>query len=180
MRKWNAVLTVVILILFLLHAVFGSLQMLGVGNTALKELSWVTVGLIMVHTLMGLKLTLETVKAQRQTGVFYWRENKLFWSRRISGLAIMFLLFCHLTAFGYYTETGAYRLYWFTAGRLAVQILLLLAVGVHIITNVKPLLIAFGVKGLHSWLIDILVIISILLLFMAAAFVVYYLRWNVF
>lgn len=180
MRKWNAILTLLIFLLFLLHAVFGSLQMMGAGNTAFKSLSWVAVGLIVVHTLIGLKLTWETLQAQRRTGVFYWKENKLFWARRISGLAIMFLLFCHLTAFGYYTETGAYRLYWFTAGRLAVQILLLLAVGVHIITNVKPLLIAFGVKGLHSWLIDILVIISILLLFMAAAFVVYYLRWNVF
>jgi len=179
MRKWNAVLTVVILILFLLHAVFGSLQMLGVGNTALKELSWVTAGLIMVHTLMGLKLTLETVKAQRQTGVFYWRENKLFWARRISGLAILLLLFCHVTAFGY-TKDGAYRLFWFTAGKLTVQLLLLLAVGVHILTNVKPLLIAFGQKSLRGWLFDILVVLSILLLFMAAAFVVYYLRWNVF
>ncbi|AVM68223.1 pilus assembly protein PilX [Lachnospiraceae bacterium oral taxon 500] len=179
MRKWNAVLTLLIFILFLLHAVFGSLQMLGVGNTALKGLSWAAVGLITVHTLIGLKLTLETLKVQRQTGVFYWRENKLFWARRISGLAVMLLLFCHLTAFSY-TRDGAYRLHWFTAGRLTVQLFLLAAVGVHIITNVKPLLIAFGVKGLRSWLIDMLVILSVLLLFMAAAFVVYYLRWNVF
>ncbi len=179
MRKWNAILTLLIFLLFLLHAVFGSLQMMGAGNTAFKSLSWVAVGLIVVHTLIGLKLTWETLQAQRRTGVFYWKENKLFWARRISGLTILLLLFCHVTAFGY-TKDGAYRLFWFTAGKLTVQLLLLLAVGVHILTNVKPLLIAFGQKSLRGWLVDILVVLSIFLLFMAAAFVVYYLRWNVF
>ena len=42
MRKWNSLLTVLIFLLFLLHAVFGSLQMLGVGKTVWKSLAWVS------------------------------------------------------------------------------------------------------------------------------------------
>ena len=177
MRKWNSLLTVLIFLLFLLHAVFGSLQMLGVGKTVGKSLAWVTLGLIAIHTLIGLKLTVDTLQAQRRSGAAYWKENKLFWARRVSGMAILLLLFCHLTAFGY-DRDGAYRLHWFTTGRLTTQLLLLAAIGLHLITNLKPLLLAFGQKNLRGYLGDLLVALSVLLLFMAVAFVVYYLRWN--
>ena len=92
-------------------------------------------------------------------------------------MAILLLLFCHLTAFGY-DRDGAYRLHWFTTGRLMTQLLLLAAIGLHLITNLKPLLLAFGQKNLRGYFGDLLVALSVLLLFMAVAFVVYYLRWN--
>lgn len=178
MRKWNAVLTGLIVVLFLLHAVFGGFQMLGIGNTALKVTAWVTVGLIAVHTLIGIKLTWDTLRVQKKTGAAYFKENKLFWARRVSGFTVMALMAFHLTAFGY-TQDGAYRLQWFTMGKLAVQILLVLAIAVHVISNVKPVLISFGISSLKQLAADIILCFSILLLFMAVAFFVYYLRWNV-
>ena len=178
MRKFNALLTIFILALALLHAVFGSFQMLGIGNTAWKAISWIAAALVLIHTVIGVKLTWVTLETQKKAGVSYLKENKLFWARRISGFVVMVLLLFHLTAFGYYTEEGAYRLQWFTLGKLSAQLLLLMAVAVHIISNVRPMMISFGIKGMKQWIGDILVVLSVLILFMAAAFIVYYLQWN--
>ena len=99
MRKWNAILTAAILVLFLLHGILGGFQLLGLGSTALKAVAWINVGLILLHTLLGCKLTFDSLRVWKKTGVGYFRENKLFWTRRIRGIAIMILLAFHLLAF---------------------------------------------------------------------------------
>ena len=178
MRKWNAILTAAIMSLFLLHAILGGFQLFGVGATALKGAAWAAAALTLVHTAIGVKLTADSIRVWKKTGVGYFKQNKLFWARRVSGFAVMILLIFHMTAFGY-DNGGAYRLRWFTDAKLAAQLLLVAALAVHIVTNVKPMLISFGVRGLKKYVGDILFVLSVLLLFMAAAFVVYYLRWNI-
>ena len=180
MRKWNGILTAVILALFLLHGILGGFQLLGVGSTALKTIAWGNVGLILIHTVIGLRLTAHTLKVWKRTGVSYFKENKLFWARRISGFAIMALLVFHRIAFSSTGTGGGYRLPWFTGARLAAQILLVAAIALHVITNVRPMLITFGIRSLRRWMGDVLLVLAVLLLFMAGAFIVYYLRWNVF
>lgn len=179
MRKWNGILTAAIFVLFLLHAILGGFQLLGVGSTALKSVAWVSVGLIAVHTVIGCKLTADTLRVWKRTGVGYFRENKLFWARRLSGFAVMVLLVFHLTAFFSSGAGGGYRLPWFNGFRLAAQLLLVAAIAVHVISNVRPMLITLGIRSLRQWVGDILLVLAALLLFMAAAFIVYYLRWNV-
>ena len=178
MRKWNAILTAAIMVLFLLHAIFGAFQLFGVGPTALKAAAWTALVLVALHTLIGVKLTADSIKVRKKTGVGYFKQNKLFWARRVSGFAVMVLLAFHMTAFGY-SNGGAYRLRWFTDFKLATQILLIVTLAVHVLMNVRPMLISFGVRGLKKYVGDILFVLSVLLLFMAAAFVVYYLRWNI-
>lgn len=99
------------------------------------------------------------------------------WARRLSGILIMALVFFHMTAFGY-TSGGVFRLVPFDVFRLITQILFLLSVAVHIITNVKPVLITFGVKRLRPKAGDILFFVSVAMLFMAAGFIIYYIRWQ--
>ena len=178
MRKWNAILTAAIMVLFLLHAIFGAFQLFGVGPSALKAVAWAALVLVVLHTLIGVKLTADSIEVWRRTGAGYFRQNKLFWARRVSGFAVMVLLVFHMTAFGY-SNGGAYRLHWFTDFKLATQILLIVTLAVHVLMNVRPMLISFGVRGLKKYVGDILFVLSVLLLFMAAAFIVYYLRWNV-
>ena len=178
MRKWNAVLSAAILALFLLHGILGAFQMLGVGDTALKHLARGTVALTGIHALIGLKLTWDSLRVWRRTGISYWKENRLYWTRRISGFAILALIGFHLTAFGYESPAGAARLRPFGAFRLAVQLALAAAVAVHVLSNCRPLLIALGLPKTRRYLADLLFVLSVLLLFMAAAFVVYYLRWK--
>ena len=177
MRKWNAILTAAILALFLVHAILGGFQLFGVGSTAVKGIAWAALVLIVVHTAIGIKYTADTLRVWKKTGVSYFRENLLFWARRVSGFAVMILLVLHLTAFGD-TSGGAYRLKWFDGARLTVQLLLVAAIALHVLTNVKPMLISFGVRSLKERTGDILFVLSVLLLFFASAFIAYYLRWN--
>ena len=90
----------------------------------------------------------------------------------------MLLLTLHLFAFTY-TVSGNVRLLWFNNPRFAVQLLLVLSLAVHILSNIKPLLISLGSGSIKPRVLDILVVLSVLLLFMAFGFVIYYLRWNV-
>ena len=178
MRKVNAVITALIMILFVAHGVLGAFQMIGVGGTAHKVIAQAAFILVVVHALVGFKLTMDSWKVQRKTGVSYRKENRLYSARRISGFAILVLLVFHMTAFTTKVD-GATRLVHFDAFRLACQILLVLAILVHVISNAKPMLISFGIRSLRERVFDILFVISVLLLFMAFAFVIYYLRWRV-
>ena len=177
MRRFNALLTAAILLLFLLHAILGAFQLLGVGSTAVKGVAWAAAALILLHTAIGVKYTADTLRVWRKTGAGYFRENLLFWARRVSGFAVMVLLLFHLTAFG--DNSGSvYRLKYFGSAKLAAQLLLVAALALHVLANVKPLLISFGVRRLRARAGDLLLVLSVLMLFFAAAFIVYYLRWN--
>ena len=57
MRKWNGILSAVILILFLIHGILGGFQLLGSGHVISKMLSHTLLTLIMVHVLFGIILT---------------------------------------------------------------------------------------------------------------------------
>ena len=72
-------------------------------------------------------MTWRTLRAMRRAGAGYFRDNLMFWARRISGLAIMALLVFHLYAFSY-TAEGVFRLRWFTGARLATQLMLLASI----------------------------------------------------
>ena len=177
MRKWNGILSAVILVLFLVHGILGGFQLLGAGNIISKVLARGMMALILVHAVIGIILTVKTLQIQKQTGAPYFRNNLLFWARRLSGFAIMILIFFHVAAFSV-SEGGLFRLIPFDGFRLAAQILLVIAIAVHVISNAKPMLITFGIRSLRVKAGDILFVITILLLFMAAAFIVYYLRWH--
>ncbi len=182
MRRINAILSMGILVLFLIHAVLGGFQLAGLmsgGSVLLKVMAWVMTGLIALHTVIGIKLTADSIKAIKKSGAHYFKENKLFWIRRISGFAIMvFILFHVLIFIG--SSSGAYRLNLFEGAQLASQILLVISIALHVISNVRPVMLSFGIKSYKELGLDIVLILSVLLFFMGAAFVVYYLRWNVF
>ncbi|MBR1444092.1 MAG: pilus assembly protein PilX [Firmicutes bacterium] len=178
MRKANAVISAVVMVLFIIHGIMGSMTLIGLGHINFKALSWVMLFLICVHTVIGIILTAKAVIVWRKTGAGYFKENKLFWARRISGFAIMMFIFFHVTAFSY-MNYGVYRLKMFDGAKLITQMLLLLSVAVHVITNVRPMLIAFGIKKLKPRTGDILLFLSVMLFVMAIGFIVYYIRWNV-
>ena len=181
MRKLNAVISGLILALFLVHGIAGGFQLMGWipgGSRILKVLARAMVTLICVHSVIGIKLTADTLRLQRKSGAAYGRENRLFWIRRISGFAVFWFIFLHMAVF-LGKDGGMVRLSYFGTVELVSHLLLAAALLVHLITNIRPLLIAFGIAGGRNYLKDILFVLSVVLLFTAAAFVVYYLRWNV-
>lgn len=181
MRRWNAIICALIMVLLLVHMVAGGFQLAGIisgGNTFLTYLSYLMMALIAIHAILGTLLTVDSVRAGLQTGHFYFRENRIFWMRRISGAAVMLFVICHLMIF--MMESGeVFRLHDFGNMELATQILLVLSILVHVLTNIRPLAISFGMERLRIYVRDILLILAIVLLLAGVAFVVYYLRWNV-
>jgi len=176
MRKFNAILTIVIFVTFLAHGVLEAFKLFGVSNVQLNFIARAALVLVAVHTVIGCILTVQTLIACKRSGAPYFRYNRLFWARRISGFAIMVLLVFHLTAFGVGAKT---RLNYFGTFELATQILLVLSIAVHVITNIKPVLISFGIKSLKPYSKDILFFSSIVLLFFIIAFIIFYVRFNV-
>ena len=183
MRKLNSVLAMGTVVLFLVHAAVGGLQLAGLvpgGSRVMTVLAWVMAVFIVLHTLIGIKLTADTLSAMKKSGTGYFRENKLFWLRRISGAAVMLFIISHIILFMGETEGGAFRLSLFDSIRLAGQILLVLSVAVHLITNIKPLMISLGIKNGRELALDILLITAVILALAGVGFVVYYIRWRVF
>ena len=176
MRKCNMFLVAGMLVTFLLHGIMGALQLAGADADAQKTVGWISVGFICAHVVVTTVLTVQTLRARRRSGAGYFRDNLLFWVRRISGFTILIPLAMHLFIFRA-GNADAYRLQVFTTGRLISQILLVATLALHILTNIRPAMIAFGVKGHKAIAMDLLFVVAVLLLLFAAAFAVYYLRW---
>lgn len=182
MRKINAIITALIMILFLVHLIWGGLVLIGAaagGSSLFSFLSRAMVFLIMIHMIIGIKLTADTVKACRKSGVSYWKENRVFWIRRLSGFALFIFILAHVIIFLGRTRDGVYLLTLFTAGRLVLQILMVVSLLVHLLTNIPPLRIAFGLKDEGSLSTDIILVLAVLLLLAGVAFGIYFVRWLI-
>ena len=75
-------------------------------------------------------------------------------------------------------NSEVFRLVPFDLYRLILQLLFLCSVAVHLIANVKPLLISFGTRKLRQKWGTVLFFVSAGLLFMTIGFIVYYVRWQ--
>ena len=176
MRRLNLALLAGMLVTFLIHGILGGLQLAGAASDAQKTVGRICAGFIAAHVAVAAVLTARTLRARRLSGAGYLRENRLFWLRRISGLAVLIPLVMHLVIFRAGNE-AAYRLQVFTAGRLVSQLLLVAALALHVLSNIRPVLIALGVRDRRSLGVDLLLVLSVLLMLMGLAFLIYYLRW---
>ena len=178
MRKWNNILARVIIVLFLLHALMGSLMLLGMSSISFKPLSWLLLAAVVVHGILGVLATVQAVKGGKESGKWYLRQNAAYWTKRFSGAAILILLCFHISA---YTTTvgGAFFLKEFTVGRMAAQLLLIISIFIHLAVSVKSMLIAKGVTKFKERTADWMMVLSLLLLFFAAAVVIYFIQWQI-
>ena len=166
MRKWNTILSVLMLLIFMIHGIMGSFMLNGVGSSAGKLLA-----------LIGVILTVQSLQTAKQSGKMYLKQNAIFWARRASGLAILILLFFHIGLFGK-VQNGTYILFPFTTVKLVTQLLFVAAIFVHIFINIRPLLVSLGIISYKERRGDIYLILSVLLLFIAGAVIFYYIGWQ--
>lgn len=181
MRKWNALISAAVIVLFLVHCVTGALQMFGFlegGNPFLKILTYLMLALVVLHAAIGIALTAETLRLIRKSGASYLRGNELFWLRRISGGALVFLIAAHVFMLSLAGQNPV-RLKPFEGPQLLLSLLLVLALLLHLLSNVRPLMIALGISGLRDFVKDLLIVLAVVLLLAGCAFAVYYLRWNI-
>ena len=175
MRKINTILSVLLLVIFTLHGLMGSFMLLGIGSSAGKILAWV--GVAAAHTVIGVILTINTLKISKNAGNSYLKQNAVFWARRASGLAILILMFFHIGLFGG-VQDGIYILFPFTTVKLITQLLLVAALFIHLFINIRPLLVSLGIISYKERRGDIYLILSVLLLFSAGAVIIYYIGWH--
>mgnify|MGYP000046046585 CR=1 FL=1 len=107
----------------------------------------------------------------------YGKQNALFWARRARGLAILLMLFFHIGVFGK-VQNGVYILFPFTTVRLLTQLLLVASVFVHLLLNLRPLLVSLGIVRDKEQRGDLYLILSVLVLFAAGSIILYYIGWN--
>lgn len=178
MRKWNNILARVIIALFLLHALMGSLMLLGVSSISFKSLSWLLFTAVIAHGVLGVIATVQAVKSGKTSGKWYLRQNAAYWTKRFSGLAILILLFFHISA---YTTTvgGKFFLKEFTFGRMSAQLLLILSVFIHLAVSVRSMLIAKGNVKFKERTVDIMMIMSLMMLLFTAAIIIYFIQWQI-
>lgn len=180
MRKFNAVLSVFIIVTFLFHLIAGSFQLFGVsngGSVIMKAAAGVMFTAVALHILIGIKLTADTLTAIKKSGASYFADNKLFWIRRISGLAVMLFIFSHIFIFAGSSASGTFRLNLFDVPQLVCSLLLVISLLVHIVTNIRPLSAALGLDSSRGFAADAAFILSVLLVVSGAAFTVYFVRW---
>ncbi len=180
MRKINTILGPVLIVLLLIHAISGSFQLAGLipGGSAIRNvLSIILLVVTGVHGIIGIKLTADTIIAGRHGGRSPFKNNELFWIKRITGFAIVFLVIYHVIVFS--GEQGeVFRLNAFEGIQLAAHIILTIAVAVHVLAGIKPLCMALGIAD-RRFIKDALIVLSVIMLVCAIAFIYYYLRWNV-
>ena len=165
-----------ILVSFLIHSISGSVRLFGAQGISPKISARICMLFVVVHVIVSAILTVKTVKTIRKSGKSYFGENKLFWARRISGFALLIPLVMHLLIFRG-TGDDAYRLVFFHSGRLVSQILLAACLALHIIMNIRPMLIGMGAKQRGLLSADICFVLSVVLLLCCCAFCFYWLRW---
>ncbi len=173
MRKLNAVLSITVLAFFLLHMIAGSLLMLGLipySRVLQHTLSGLLGLAVTAHAVVGLKLTFDTAAAIKKSGASYWRENLLFWTRRVSGLAVLLFMVPHIIIFA--NETGDPGN--FDAVKPICMIIFALSLLLHIVTNIRPLTAGLGKLSSGKTLMLSALVISFLLLAAGAAFIVYF------
>ncbi|MCR4676879.1 MAG: hypothetical protein K5634_06590 [Sphaerochaetaceae bacterium] len=177
MRKFNMFLVIGMMILFVVHGVLGSTQLFGAESVPSKMITHSFMTLVFLHMIVTAILTFRTLYALKKSGASYFRNNGLFWARRLSGFAIIIPMFMHFTVFSGVIENGAYRLVEFNTLRMISQILFVACLAVHIVSNIRPALISMGVKGTGKISVNLLVILSAILLISTVGFLFYYLVW---
>lgn len=177
MRKWNNILARVIIILFLLHALMGSLMLLGLSTIFFLPLSVTLLIAVVVHGILGIMATLSAVTSGKESRHWYLKQNAAFWTKRISGIAIMLLLIFHVTA---YTTSvnGRFFLKEFTLYRMLSQVLFILAIFIHLAVSIKSMLIAKGTVKFKERTIDWMLVLSVMMFFFTIAVIIYYIQWQ--
>ena len=181
MRKWNAITSLLLVFLLVVHLFMGAFIMMDIIQVSpiwKKSLSYFMVGLLILHMIFGIVLTIKSIKNTKQSGASYNRLNKRFWVARISGFSIIILALYHIWFF-IRLNSEAVRLKPFGIFQLIASLLLVIALLVHIITNIRPMIISFGAEQARKFAKDTMIVILMILMVGVVAFIIYYFRWNI-
>jgi succinate dehydrogenase/fumarate reductase cytochrome b subunit len=177
LRKTNAILSIILLTVFVLHTTAGVLLMTGVIpfiEPLQRALSWSLITAASAHAVIGLILTVRTAGAVRKSGASYFRDNLMFWASRLSGFAVIIFITLHVIIF----SDRVYEPGHFGLVQLILSVLLSVAVLLHVLTSFKPLLSGLGILVRAKTFALTAFLLSALLLASAAAYIVFYINMS--
>ena len=179
MRKCNAIVSIVLVILLLIHLFIGIFVMLDIISYSpvwKKILSFVMVVLLVAHIIMGTILTIKSVSNRYSKK--YLSLNKKFWISRISAFVIIILGVYHIY---FFMNKGSHviRLKVFEGFQLLVSLIFVLSILIHVITNIRSMIISFGIDKIRKFSVNIGIVLLIVFIGAGLAFIWYYIRWNI-
>ena len=178
MRKTNMVFSISMILLLLVHSVIGVLTLTGAvagGLVLSKIISLAFLTVFSVHVVLSTMLTARSVVYIKHSGASYFRENRMFWVRRISGLAILPFILQHFWMFSpEFTEEGILIVPGFDHLNLAVSVLLAVCVIIHAASNIRSLCISMGTGISRILIIIVFVLFLAGLICISMSFVYYF------
>lgn len=168
MRKLNTIIVLLIMLLFIDHITFGSLHFLGTKFGITAPFAMTMFVLVLIHAIISIIITIKAEVVGFKTKARYNKENRQFWQRRASGIAILVLASMHVFLMQK-GENGIPKIARMPKVFNLLLPLLLLSVGIHISQNIRPLLISLGIKNREKKekIIKLLIILFTILVIIA-------------
>lgn len=143
-QKFHTILAWLLLLLLILHLVMGSVTLLTPIFLVQGQFAYVFMGFVGVHAV----LALWKVARRHSLGGLraYCKANRTYCLRILSGLAVLVLALVHRNLWVIRTPFGV-LLKDFEWPSLLAQLLLAAALAVHILLNIRPLLIDSGIDA---------------------------------
>ena len=144
MPKFHVIIAWLVLLLLILHLIMGSVTLLSPVFLLQSQFAVVFLGFVCVHGARALWKTLGRKKPRALLS--YAGRNRGLWVRVLSGAAILILAFIHRTLWTIRTPFGV-LLRDFEWPSLLAQELLTAALLIHILLNLRPLLMDSGLES---------------------------------
>ena len=141
MQKFHTLLAWLILTLLLVHIALGTVTMLTAHFILQTQFVYLFLCLVLLHAALALWKVFHK-KGARSWGR-YFSENKTYWLRVGTGVSMLVLVWFHMQLWTMKTGFGVLPKPFGTAS-LVIQLLFAAVLGVHILLNLKPLLIDTG------------------------------------
>lgn len=144
MQKFHVIIAWLILILLILHLIMGSVTLLTPVFLVQSQFATVFLGFVCVHAALAVWKVLRGKGLRSLTA--YAGKNRAYWVRVVSGAAILIAAFVHRTLWTIHTPFGV-LLRDFEWPSLLAQYALVAGLLVHILLNIRPLLIDSGLDS---------------------------------
>lgn len=170
-------LAMLLTVLLILHGVAGAFMLFEVHTLVLKPLSYTLLGAFLLHALLGIIFTADACTSKLKGGKWYTGANAGYWVKRLTGIIMLVMVWIHMQTWTY-TINGHVYLQNFTPLRFASQILFFTAIFLHLAVSIRPFLVKKGVMKFKERTIDILLVLTVFLVFFSAGLVAWFIRWN--
>ena len=144
MQRFHVIIAWLILILLILHLIMGSVTLLTPVFLVQSQFATVFLGFVCVHAALAAWKVLRGKGLRSLTA--YAGKNRAYWVRIASGAAILIAAFVHRTLWTIHTPFGV-LLRDFEWPSLLAQELLTAALLIHILLNLRPLLMDSGLES---------------------------------